>query len=110
MIKSLLLFIFPILFCFSCGNDEYENEVGKEKPTDGYHRAYVEILNSKTNDQSDSAAEVYTKDGNVMKICFSSDRCIDDFDMWDDENDKYEVVFSKKGNPYIYTVYLIPDL
>ncbi len=70
----------------------------------------MEVLNTNTNWESDSTAHVFLKNGAITQICFESNRCVSNFDLWE-HYDNAQVVYSKNGDERIvYTVYIVPNV
>lgn len=106
--KVFLIILFAVQIISCENNKTSKNKSKRENFDEGYHKAYVEILNTNTDDVKYVAAEVYIKDALVVKICFQDGKCLDNFDFWDDSYIYYQQVFSKGNDPRVYSVYIIP--
>ena len=100
--------ILPILIVFiisSCG-DSNNGEI-----KDGWHKAYIEIMNAYNGRETDSTAHVFMEKGTVKKICFESDRCIEKFSMWEKYKDG-QVVYGggNDDDSLVYTIFIIPKV
>ena len=104
------IYIILLLSILSCSDrDSGGFKQVRDNFTDGYHKAYVKILNTENFDSKEATAEVYIENTLVKKICFKDTECVENFDFWDDSYIYYQQVFAKNGDPKVYSVYVIPD-
>ena len=99
--KNILLAILLAFTIYSCEDSD------KGKLKDGWHKAYIEIMNADSGHETDSTAHVFLNKGTVTKICFESDRCIERFTLWEKYKDG-QVIYG--DDSLVYTVFFIPAL
>jgi hypothetical protein len=96
------IFLFPVvsIYILSCSDNNKISE-------DGFHKAFIEILNGAKNRPDYTGAMVDVEKGVVVKICFENE-CVNNFDFWQ-QYDHSQTVYSKSPDSTIYTVYVIPN-
>ncbi len=102
--KPFLPLLVLIWLISSCSDTTPTDEWSNIK--NGFHKAYVEIMNGNKDEPDFAGAMVDVEKGIIVKICFNDNKCVDNFFAWT-EYDHSQTVDAKDN--HIYSVYIIPD-